>query len=92
MGPIFAEGLIEVKLGKQIGFADRNGNVRFNVPECTSQASLFSFFSEGLAAVCAGVQFGYVDTSGKMVIDPQFMFGYPFDGGGLAQVSLRAPL
>jgi hypothetical protein len=72
----FSEGLIPVRVGDRIGFADREGRlVIFPRYEGASD------FSEGLAPVEAGGKWGYVDRSGKFVIEPRFDEAASFSEG-----------
>ncbi len=63
------------------GFVDRAG--KFKIKAKYTDAGEFA---NGLAPVCTGDLWGYIGIDGKMVIEPQYTYAYPFGDEGYAIV------
>ncbi len=89
------EGLAWVTLGEKGGYIDKDGkyaiNLQFTTQKGPNPWMIMQFlqnyrpqmysFSEGLAPVMIGEKCGFIDYTGKIIINPQFLTAYTFEGG-----------
>ena len=73
----FRDGLAEVRVDDKVFYVDRAGRAARAFPFDNGA----DYFSDGLARTIANGRIGYIDRRLRVVVKPEYDFGFPFDEG-----------